>query len=267
MRTLSHSARRATRHDGGEFLPSVFPVLAGTGIRARLGTATVIMGPPGAFKTGFAMYYTLRLNLPTLYWSADAEDFETVERAAAAVTGVTMREVAQNYAKYEEDLAFLDNVRFVYGDSPTYDDLVLDLAAYHELHGEFPKVLVIDNLMNVTGENENEWASMRDTAKVIHKLTRITGAAVFVLHHASDDRTDPSIPAPRKSLQGKISQLPKAIWSLALANGGTELRICAVKTRWGKADPTGQDYVTLYADPARSRLYNDRAALATGLPA
>lgn len=267
MRTLAHSARRAKRDSGGQFLPVVFPALEARGIRARLGTATIIMGPPGAFKTGFAMYYALRLNLPTLYWSADAEDFETVERAAAAVTGVTMREVAQDYAKYEDDLSFLDNVRFVYGDSPTYDDLVLDLAAYHEIQGEFPKVLVIDNLMNVSGEQENEWASMRDTAKVIHKLTRITGAAVFVLHHASDDRTDPSVPAPRKSLQGKISQLPKAIWSVALANNGTELRLCPVKNRWAGADPTGNDYVTLYADPGRSRIYNDRTSFLAGNPA
>lgn len=265
MRTLAHSARRAARDHGGAFLPTVFQPLEARGIRARLGTATIIMGPPGAFKTGFAMYYTMRLGLPTLYWSADAEDFETVERAAAAITGCTMREVAQDYQRFEDELAQLNHMRFVYGDSPTYDDLALDLAAYHEMHGAWPKVLVIDNLMNVTGENENEWASMRDTAKVIHKLTRITGAAVFVLHHASDDRTDPSTPAPRKSLQGKISQLPKAIWSLALA--GDELRLCAVKSRWSQADPSGQDYVTLYADPSRSRLYNNRAALAAGIPA
>ena len=176
-----------------------------------------------------------------------------------------MREVAQDYAKYEDELSFLDNVRFTYGDSPTYDDLVLDLAAYHETFGDWPKVLVIDNLMNVTGDNENEWASMRDTAKVIHKLTRITGAAVIVLHHAADDRTDPSTPAPHKSSQGKVAQLPKAIWSLALA--GDELRVAPVKNRWGRADPTGNTFVSLHADPARRRIYNDRQAYLAGNPA
>lgn len=225
----------------------------------------MIMGPPGAFKTGFAMYYLLRLNLPTVYVSADAEDFETVERAAAAVTGVQMAQVAQDYPKYEKDLAALSNVRFCYEDSPTYDDLVLEVCAFAETFGEFPKVIAIDNLMNLTGETEDEWASMRASARVIHKLTRITGAAVFVLHHAADDRTDPSVPAPRKSLQGKVSQLPKAIWSIALCED--RIRVCPVKNRWSKSDPTGRDYVEMYVDPATNRIFNSAYDKQMGVPA
>ena len=262
MRTLSHSARRVRRETGGAFLPPVFPALDSRGIRARMGTATFVAGPPGAFKTGFTLYYLLRLNLPTLYVSADAEDFETVERAAAAVTGLTMNEIAKDHGQYEEALTSFDNVRFVYEDAPTYEDLFLEVAAFAEVYGDFPKVIAIDNLMNVSGEQENEWAAMRDTAKVIHRLTRVTGAAVFVLAHMSDDRADPSTPAPRKSLQGKVSQLPKAIWSVALA--GDELRVSAVKNRWGPADPSGQEWATLYADPGRSQIYNSRIDMTTG---
>lgn len=262
MRTLAHSARRVKKTDGGAFLPTVFRPLEDAKIRARLGTATMIVGPPGAFKTGFAMYYFLRLNLPTVYLSADAEDFETVERAAAAVTGVSMDDVRRNYAAYEETLDQFSSVRFVYEDAPTYTDLELEVCAFAEVYGEFPKVIVIDNLMNLSGEQENEWASMRDSMRVIHRLTRITGASVFILHHAADDRTDPATPAPRKSLQGKVSQLPKAIWSVALA--GDELRVAPVKNRWGKADPTGQTYATLYAEPGSNRLYNSRFDMQQG---
>lgn len=265
MRTLAHSARRAKSSNSGAFLSPVFRPLEDAKIRARLGTATMIVGPPGAFKTGFAMYYFLRLNLPTIYMSADAEDFETVERAGAAVTGVSMDEVRRDYDKYALELEQFDNIRWVYEDAPSYTDLEMEVCAFAEVFGEFPKVIVIDNLMNLTGEQENEWASMRDSMRVIHRLTRITRAAVFILHHAADDRTDPSLPAPRKSLQGKVSQLPKAIWSVALH--GDELRVAAVKSRWGPADPTGQTYATLYADPNSNRLFQSRYDMQNGRPA
>lgn len=235
------------------------------GIRARMGTATFIAGPPGAFKTGFAMYYLLRLNLPTLYFSADAEDFETVERAAAAVTGCTMNEVQADYAKFEEALHGLDNVRFAYDDAPTYDDVYLEVAAYAEVFGEFPKVIAIDNLMNISGEQENEWASMRDTARVIHTLTRTTKAAVFVLHHMADDRADPTTPAPRSKLQGKVGQLPKAIWSLAL--DGDRLLVAPVKNRWGRGDASGHTYAELFVSPENSRIFNSRFDMQNGVPA
>ena len=265
MRTLAHSARRAKRDHGGDYLPVVFRPLESRHIRARMGTATMIAGPPGAFKTGFALYYLLRMNLPTLYLSADAEDFETVERAAAAVTGVDMSVIQRDYAQYEEALQALNNVRFVYDDSPTYDAVFLEVMAYAEAFGEFPKVIAIDNLMNLTGENENEWASMRDSMRVIHTLTRVTGAAVFILHHAADDRTDPTVPAPRSKLQGKVGQLPKAIWSLAL--DGDELRIAPVKNRWGPADASGQTYAVLYVTPSNARVYQSRSDMHQGVPA
>lgn len=262
MRTLAHSARRAKHSDAGAFLPTVFRPLNDAGIRARLGTATMVVGPPGAFKTGLMIYYTLRLGLPALYCSADAEDFETVERAAAAVTGAPMDAVRRDYENYSSELEQFSNVRFAYDDAPTYEDLELEVCAFAETFGEFPKVIVIDNLMNVSGEQENEWASMRDSMRVIHRLTRITGAAVFILHHAADDRVDPTTPAPRKSLQGKVSQLPKAIWSVALA--GDELRVAAVKNRWGRADPSGQTYATLWVDPGSNRIYQSRFDMQNG---
>ena len=235
-------------------------------MRARVGTCTFVVGPAGAMKTALMLYYLLRLGQPTLYFSADAEPFEMDERAAAAISGDTMEQVRRNPEKYRDMVAEnASHFRLVFEDSPTYQDLELEVAAYAEVHGVFPTVIAIDNLMNLTGENENEWAGMRDSARVIHRLTRITKAAVFVLHHAADDRADPSTPAPRSKLQGKISQLPKAIWSLALA--GDRLRIAAVKNRWGGADPSGQQYVELFVTPSNSRFYNSHNDMLMGRPA
>lgn len=259
MKSLALSARRA-KEDTGGFLPPVFSPFEAAKIRLRTGTATMIAGPPGAMKTGITLYWLLRLNLPTLYFSADAEDFEMVERAAAAISGDSVEKVRANPGAYADILAeHAGNVKLIYDDAPTYDVIELELAAYAEVHGRFPTIVAVDNLMNVTGEQENEWASMRDSARVIHRVTRITKAAMLVLHHMADDRNDPSTPAPRAKLQGKVGQLPKLIISLAMV--GNELRACPVKNRWGPADPTGQTYATVYVDAGRNRFYNSFQAM------
>jgi hypothetical protein len=264
VRTLARAAHRA-QETGGKFLPPVLQPLENANIKARMGTTTFVAGPPGAMKTALVLYLVLRLNKPTLYFSADAEDFEIVERAAAMMSGDPISEVRTKFEDYAGWLESINNVRFVFEDSPTYDDVEMEVAAYAEVHGTFPEVIVLDNLMNVVGENENEWSSMRDTVRVIHRLTRITGAAMLVLHHMADDRTDPTTPAPRSKLQGKVGQLPKAIWSLAL--DGDELKIAAVKNRWGRGDASGQAYVSVFVDAERARFYNSWAEMNQGIPA
>lgn len=264
MRTLAHTAKRIKKEGGGTYLPTIFRTFDDYKIHARMGTVTYIMGPPGSMKTGFAMYYVARLGMPCLYNSADAEDFETVERAAAMVTGMPMSQVKDNYDSdvVQTALADLGHIRFCYDASPTYRDLGLEVAAYAETFGDFPKIIVVDTLMKVVGETDDEWASMRDTSQFVHELARATHAAVFVLHHASDDTADNTAPKSRNKMQGKVSQIPKAIWSLALADD--ELRIAQVKSKWGPEDPSGRNYATLYVDAATNRVFNSRYDLQNG---
>lgn len=262
MRTLGRAARRPA--DNGTFLQTIFLPFEQAGIRLREGTANIIAGPPGSMKTALALYWVGRLNLPTLYLSADSEDFEVVERVAAMMSGDTVKEVQANPSKYAEALDSL-NLRFTFEDSPTYKDVELDVAAYAEVHGDWPKVIVIDNLMNLTGENESEWAAHRDHMRVIHRLTRVTKATLLVLAHMSDDRNDTSTPAPRNKLMGKVGALPKTILSLGF--DGQRLNVAAVKNRWGPADASGQDYVSLFVDPARFQMFNTLTDFQNGRPA
>lgn len=263
MRTLTSVARRPP--ETGAFLAPVFLPLENAGIRLREGTVTFIAGVAGAMKTGLTLYWVGRLGKPTLYFSADSEPFEIAERAAAMMTGDTMTQVRANLGNYAETLDSLP-IRFVFEDSPTYLDVELEVAAYAEVYGEFPKVIVIDNLLNLVGENESEWAAHRDHARVIHRIARITKAKLFVLAHMGEEKVDPSgQPPPRTKLQGKVSQLPKVILSLAF--DGTRLKIAPVKNRFGPGDASGYTYVELFVDPARNQFFNSAADQAAGRPA
>ena len=263
MQTLSRAARRPA--ETGSFLPPVFTPLENAGIRLREGTATFVAGVAGSMKTGLTLYWVGRLGKPTLYFSADSEPFEMVERSAAMMTGDTMQKVRQNPAAYTEMLDQLP-IRFVFEDSPTYKDVELEVAAYAEVYGRFPEVIVIDNMMNLVGESDDEWSSHRDHAKVIHRLTRITKAAVFVLAHMGEDKVDPSAnPQPRTKLQGKVSHLPKVILSLAF--DGQVLKVAAVKNRFGPGDASGRTFVELYCNPATNQFFSSRHDMQTGRPA
>jgi AAA domain-containing protein len=263
VRTLGSIARRP--QEAGEFLPAVFTPLENAGIRLREGTVTIIAGVAGSMKTGLALYWVGRLNRPTLYFSADSEGFEVFERAAAMVTGDTMTKVRANMPAYEDAVNGL-NMRFVFEDSPTYKDVELEVAAYAEVYGEWPHVIVIDNLLNLVGENENEWGAHRDHARVVHRLARVTKAKVIVLAHMGESQKDPSVqPPPRTMLQGKVSHLPKVILSLAF--DGQRLKVAPVKNRFGPGDASGSTYVELYCDPASNRFFNSAADRAAGRPA
>lgn len=263
MQTLGRVARRPV--ETGNFLAPVFRPLEDAGIRLREGTATFIAGVPGAMKTGLTLYWVGRLGLPTLYFSADSEPFEIVERVAAMMTGDTMQQVRANPGKYVDQLEALP-IRFVFEDSPTYQDVELEVAAYAEVFGRFPRVIVIDNMMNLVGESEDEWASHRDHAKVIHRLTRVTKAAVFVLAHMGEDKVDPSShPQPRTKLQGKVSHLPKVILSLAF--DGQTLKVAPVKNRFGPGDASGRTFVELPCNPATNQFFNNRSDYQMGRPA
>lgn len=264
MKSLARSARKVA-DEGGEFLPTVFHAFDSMKIKVRAGTVTLVAGPPGAMKTGLILYLVLHWNRPSLYMAADVESFEIVERAGAAMSGDTMEQVRANPEAYAHWFKGVSNVRFSYEDSPTYKDLELEVAAYAEVFGRFPEVIVVDNVVNLVGDQPDEWAAHRDHAHVLHALAHRTQSAVIALAHMSDDRTDPSTPAPRSKLMGKISALPKAIWSLAL--DGDKLLVAPAKNKWGREYPSGQVYATVYVDPARSRFYQNYSDLQNGVPA
>lgn len=187
-----------------------------------------------------------------MYFSADTDLATTRIRAAAALSGAPVRQVEAELALpdareyYEEVLAEADHIRWCFDSAPSLDDIAVEIASFTELWGVPPALVVVDNLMDVAIEDATEWAAMRKVAKVLKYEARETGAAFLVLHHCSEGEGDPSLPPARRAIQGKVSQLPALI--LTIANTGPELRVSCVKNRHGKADPSAGTYVTLRSD-------------------
>jgi hypothetical protein len=260
MRTLTHVL--AGEEDGGTSLPDLHPALARKGIKLRRNSVTMICAQPNGGKSAWALHYAIKSGVRTLYMSADTDQRTTMLRSTAIILDRRVDEIeamleAGDKGQIVDAIHDLEvNLRFCFDPSPTLTDIALEVDAYLELFADYPQLIVIDNLMNLVGGGDNEWAAMRESMVAMHHLARQTEACCLVLHHMSENDTKATYPAPRRAIQGKVSQLPEQILSVALDTNEDEFRVAAVKNRHGKHDASGFDWTAIPVDLSRMRFYD-----------
>ena len=225
------------------------------GVSLRQGQLVMIAGRSGSQKSGFALFLTRRMNLPTLYFSADMTPQEVVTRLAAMETGEKSETVAQRLdsggGEAYVDVLRESNIEFAFGQPITWAGIQAHLDLWVEVNNEYPKVIVIDNLMDCEG-GEADYKAQMELMQDLTALSRDTGATVIVLHHATDKSQTATGNAPsRGEIKNGMSEKPQLVLTVALAQSlGSELRVACVKQRNGRSDPGAQSPVRLRADPS-----------------
>jgi predicted ATP-dependent serine protease len=211
----------------------------------------MVAAAPNAGKSMFALIYAVKAQVPTLFFSADTDTTTVMMRAAAHVSGHNQVNVEQNLSAsnnfYDTSFDKLKHIKWVFDSSPSLDDIELEIKAYVELYGQAPELIIIDNLMNVAAETDNEWAGLRAIMMELHDMARKTEACVLILHHVSEQSEygSPTEPPSRRAIHGKVSQLPALILTLGYNPNTAELKIAAVKNRFGPHAADGKDYAIL----------------------
>lgn len=235
-------------------LPDVWKDLLNKQIRFRRGQVCMVAAAPNAGKSMFALIYAIKADVPTLFFSADTDIATVMMRTAAHISGHNQTLVEENLTKnptyYDSKFDKVKNIQWVFDSSPSLDDIEMEVKAYIELYGIPPELIVIDNLMNVAAESDNEWAGLRQIMVELHDMARQTEACVMVLHHVSEQSEYGSTTEPphRRSIHGKVSQLPAMILTLGYEPIGNLLRVAAVKNRFGKHTADGKDFVSLFVN-------------------
>lgn len=241
-------------------LPDVWQGLKAKQIKFRRGQVCMVAAAPNAGKSMFALIYAIKAKVPTLFFSADTDTTTVMMRGASHVSGHSQLSVETNLATnthyYDQYFTKLSHIKWVFDSSPSLDDIELEIRAYVELYGQAPELIVIDNLMNVTAETDNEWAGLRAIMMEFHDMARKTEACVLVLHHVSEQSEygSPSKPPHRRSIHGKVSQLPALILTLGYDPGGASLYVAAVKNRFGPHFADASDYATLLVNYAACQI-------------
>jgi len=216
----------------------------------------MVAGAPNAGKSMFALVYAMKANVSTLFFSADTDTTTVMMRAASVASGHSQVSVELNLSNdkhyYDKHFGKLSHIKWVFDSSPSLDDIELEIRAYVELYGQAPELIVIDNLMNVAAETDNEWAGLRAIMMELHDMARKTEACVLVLHHVSEQSEygSPSTPPARRAIHGKVSQLPALILTLGYDATNGELKVAAVKNRFGPHTADGKDFATLFVNYA-----------------
>lgn len=239
----------------------------------RRGQTALIAAYPNNGKSAVALWLSIhwaRLGLKVLYFSADTDEWTTWKRAGAAVTGQPSHVVEQmvhsgSFEVVSTALAGLKGrISFSFETDPTYTHLQDEMAAFFELWGEYPDVVMVDNLMDVVGENEDEYAGMRDNTRAFKRLGRVTDSCVVALHHCNEEKAPrgrdgelrlPTHPPARAEITGKVSQKAELVLTLRLDDEHKLFQVAAVKNRDGDKDEHGRKYVQLQCDWPRMELY------------
>lgn len=259
QRALTLSAASAPELPRVEALEALYRL----GCRPRRGEVIMIAGRSGSQKSGFAIWWTSQMNLPTLYLSADMSAFQASVRMACAVTGLVTEDVEARLGKGGRDAdeiyrALMGvNTTFAFGHI-TWKGLDDELRAYIELHDAYPEIIVIDNLMDCE-DAASDYTAQMDAMQNINALARHTGSTIIVLHHASDKsweaKADPWKPPSRDQVKGGLSEKPELSLSVALDPTSYDFNIAVIKQRMGPSDPTAGTYATLTAEPAATRFH------------
>ena len=245
-----------TRPAPGEPTSNVLPMpllgLERAGARLRRSEVSMIAGQPGAGKSALALHLAVAIGAPALYIAADTDRSTMRLRAGAMLTGRSQHEVEA--AGLEDDaLSAAGHVLFAFDPSPDVASVRLEADACDEVFGEYPHLIVVDNLTDCVEGGDNEWSALRQAVKGLKVLARDTGAAVLALHHVQETSHFTRAPS-RSSIQGKISQLPALILTVDSPPDTGVLTVGVVKNRHGPAAANGSLAVSLGFDPARMQI-------------
>lgn len=240
MLSLTQASR--LKGNAGKKLPDVWSSWEQNKISFRRGQLHLIVAAPGVGKSVLTLSYALQAKVPTLYLSMDTDPFTTCVRAVAAIAKVTLDQAESGLnsgALFAGEALKQANktLRFAFPASPSTADIFSHIYAYGEAEGQYPELIVIDNLSNLSFETD-EFGEMRTMMADFQTMASRTKAAVVVLHHSTGQYEDGTTTIPQSGVNGKVSKFPSMV--LTLNRGGdNQLCVCAVKNRFGPADPSG----------------------------
>lgn len=247
--TLGRIVRRDLR--SGDPLPDVYHTLRRAKIRLRRGNLHLIAGKPGSLKSMFSVDMVKKMGVPTLYFSNDSDESTIAQRVLANSVQRPTEDVAKDMRDdrgwASANLSHMEHVRWVFDPSPTLDDIQLEMEAFQEIYGEYPWLVVVDILDNISYFEDNDHGAAARKLQYLHSLARNTGSAILVVHHCSEGADEDPCP-PRSSILQKQNKLP--VLELTVAIHGEFFYIAPVKNRHGPADTTGKTFHRLRVNPA-----------------
>lgn len=245
----------------GDPIPTPFSKFKYNGIHFRRGSLSLVAAAPGGGKTALVQNIVQRGDgegrvAKVLYLSADSDASQMFQRSAAMATGYELAEVERLMNEGGQEMLeervrkASSHIQYSFDSTHTTESVMDELTAYALVHGSWPEVLCLDNLLNLDAGFDDEWRNLAEASFDLLNIARDTGAAVIALHHVGGSHEMGDKPMGLDALRGKVSKLPALVLTLHRAGEG-QMNVSVVKNRTSKGDASGNYGVTLRADLAR----------------
>lgn len=229
-------------------------------MRLRRANVHMFAGQAGTFKTMVTMNAVANMKVDTLYFSNDSDDTTASSRLLSMATGVPTA-TTEEWLGSEERLEYCagvlakhySHVSWQFNNSPSLDDIWLEMYAYAEVHGVYPELVVVDILMNVAHAEGDEWATMRAVMREMQTMARETKAAILVIHHVSEGASTKPCPSRREILgKGAVREVLMVTFGV---DEQQRLYAACVKNRFGKSDLHAKDPFEMGINPSIATVY------------
>lgn len=242
-------------------LPMPYPLLDNAGLRLRRGQVSLTVAAPGVGKSMFWLNFAARMEVPTLYWSADTDQHDVLMRTLALYSGYTAAEVEAGYVDgsaeakqfYTNQLARASGIDWVFDSAIPAQRVAERLSAFAEVNGVWPQLVVLDNLSNAVQHQAESLSEQQEFIVEVKRLAQDTRAHFAVLAHAAAEFDGGTRPVPQSGILNKLSKLPEVILTLHRASeDGSVVGLNIVKNRGGKPDPSALHPVLFPVDYSRA---------------
>jgi hypothetical protein len=233
----------------GTPLPDPYKSFAFAKAAFRRGAVSMIAGTPGSFKSVLALNMTsiwASQGMTVLYFCADSEEFTVTKRLSGIITGESLdlierRIVGGELEHYGQVLgdAMRGRVEFEYEQMTGIEDIALHVKSYEAVYGGYPDVIFLDNLIDYVS-NPMAWDEMQELIGNLDALAKQVKSHVCILHHAKlkdesqvkkDDQRPSGYPPADWEIQGKLTQKPRLILTIAAAS--MAVKVAVVKNSLG----------------------------------
>lgn len=259
MQTLALAMQSSPEE--GEALPSPFRRVTALGAIHRRGQVSVVAAGSGGGKSAYATHISVHGRhpwedpIPTLYFSADSDKITLGTRVAASLVNRPLAEVEQALRNGDSGLwakvAEIDWVWWCWNAQPSCRDIEEETEAYAYVNGEWPHLIVVDNLINVDSEGEAGHVQKDAVMHWLQQLANLTNAHVMVLHHVVGEYENGTAPIPKSALLDKVAKRPRLVLTL-WKPGDNLLGVSVVKNSTGRAASDGSYGTTIGWMPERS---------------
>lgn len=218
----------------------MFPSLRQLDVELHRGELHILAAAPGGFKTGLAMQLVLRSEVPALYLLMDSNEASMTKRVLQAYNGWTKEEAGDSWSSGLAQGSFdkIDWVRWDFPNSPDMVEIRDRVWAFGEVFGEFPQLIVVDNIMDVV--EDQSAAAYSEAEQALSALARAANCAVLALSHVGGMHEGSRDPIPLGGVMYKATKKASLVMTVTPVVWPSDmLRVAIVKNRHGQTDAAG----------------------------